>query len=64
MPFLLPLALLFRFWYWLKIDVPNCRLDILLNDGLWTGEMVEIYGVPGAGKTQVSVKVFKPDVIK
>ncbi|XP_065055391.1 DNA repair protein RAD51 homolog 4-like isoform X3 [Rhopilema esculentum] len=31
----------------------GCKgLDILLNDGLWTGEMVEICGVPGAGKTQ------------
>ncbi|XP_065055390.1 DNA repair protein RAD51 homolog 4-like isoform X2 [Rhopilema esculentum] len=32
----------------------GCKgLDILLNDGLWTGEMVEICGVPGAGKTQL-----------
>ena len=36
-------------------------LDGLLNGGLWTGELVEICGVPGSGKTQVCV-VFKVTV--
>ena len=30
-------------------------LDVLLDGGLWTGELVEICGVPGSGKTQVCV---------
>ena len=36
----------------------SCSLDGLLDGGLWTGELVEICGVPGSGKTQVCVVLF------
>lgn len=32
----------------------TCSLDQLLDSGLYTGEMTELMGAPGSGKTQVS----------
>ena len=32
----------------------TCSLDQLLDSGLYTGEVTELMGAPGSGKTQVS----------
>lgn len=33
---------------------PSQSLDQLLDSGLYTGEVTELMGAPGSGKTQVS----------
>lgn len=34
-----------------------CSVDNLLDSGLYTGEITELCGGPGTGKTQVSVRI-------
>jgi len=34
----------------------NCSIDNLLSGGVWSGEVLEVWGPPGSGKTQVSNK--------
>ena len=32
--------------------------DNMLNGGLWTGECLEVFGIPGTGKTQVMLSLI------